>query len=105
MKTAKLKLTGWDGHEGLVACWERENPVQYSLYLNSRKQKTELLSNKFAETPGSNFMLRLLYEIPEDLDIKIRMGLDSAENEWLKTDNGGVWFAKTFKQYNVSQHS
>ena len=105
MISAKLKLTGKDGVEGIVKRWERENAIQYSLYLDSRKKKTDNLANKFAQTPGSNFILRLLYELPEDLDIKIRMGLDDAENEWLKTDKGGVWFAKTFKQYNVSQYS
>jgi hypothetical protein len=105
MISAKLKLSGKDGVEGIVAKWERENPVQFSLFLNSRKQKTETLANKFAVPTGANYLLRLLYELPEDLDIAIRFGLDDAENEWLKTDQGGKWFAKTFKQYNVSQHS
>ncbi len=97
MNSAKLKITR------VVNNWEKQNPLIYASYKESRKLKTDNLANTFAETPGANFILRLLYELPEDLDFLIHRALDDAETEWFKTEQGGKWFAKSFKQYNVSQ--
>jgi hypothetical protein len=96
-KDIKLKITH------IVTKWELDNPTEFSLFLQSRKAKTDDLKNKFAELKGHNFILRLLYEIPEGLDTSLRFGLDSFEMEFLKSTPGALWFAKTFKQYNVSQ--
>lgn len=99
MTSAKLKLNI------IVAKWEKENPIQFGIFLDARKIKTDTLANKWATPDGATFIERLLYELPEDLDILIWKGLEDAESQWLKTQGGAKWFAKTFKQYNVSQQT
>ena len=99
MNSAKVKI------RFAVDQWEKSHPFDFQAYLAARKVKTDNLSNTFAETPGGGFILRLLYELPEDLDFTINHAIDDAELQWLRTDAGGKWFAKTFKQYNVSQKS
>ena len=94
-KGTKLKITS------LVTKWELDNYAVFLAFSDSRKQKTGDLANKYAEV--GDFIERLLYEIPEDLDVYLRMNLDDAEQEFLKSKIGAMWFAKTFMQYNVSQ--
>jgi len=88
-----------------VAKWEAANPTEFSLFLQGRKAKTDDLRNRFAELKGHDYLIRLLYEIPESLDAELRLNLTPDDMAFLRSDVGGKWFARTFKQYNVSQRS
>lgn len=87
----------------IVQVWEEGNGTEFGLFLQARKKKTELLKNTYAET--GDFIERLLYEIPESLDIALNVQLDESEKLWLKSKAGGQWFARKFRQYNVSQRT
>jgi hypothetical protein len=95
----KLKISA------LVAQWELNNYAEFTRFVEARRAKTETLAKKFAEMPTTGFIERLLYEIPESLDIYITQNIEDEEMAWLKSKIGGLWFAKTFMQYNVSQHT
>lgn len=87
----------------IVQVWEEGNATEFGLFLQARKKKTELLKNEFAE--AGDYIERLLYEIPESLDIALSVQLSDDEQFWLKSKAGGQWFARQFRQYNVSQRT
>lgn len=93
----KLKITS------VVVKWERDNPMTYQLFLEGRKQKTANLKNAFAVPDGAGYIERLLHDIPEDLDIALTQQLDESDLQFFRSKLGAQWFAKSFKQYNVSQ--
>jgi hypothetical protein len=95
----KLKIAA------IVTQYERDNAPEYTAFLMGRKAKTDNLINKFGETKSSDFIERILFEMPETLDGLLVTQLEDDEMQFLRSKIGGLWFAKTFKQYNVSQHT
>ena len=91
----KLKITSF------VTQWEVENANMLLAFIEARKIKTATLKDKYGEI--GDYIERILYEIPEDLDIYLNRNLNGEDKEFLKSKVGGQWFAKTFMQYNVSQ--
>lgn len=99
MNEIKIKITA------LVTKWEIDNPTEFGLFLESRKKKTDNLSNKFGEMKGSTFIERILFEMPESLDIELINALSVDDMKWFRSKEGSLWFNKSFKQYNVSQRT
>lgn len=68
-----------------------------------RKKRESLQDSKFAQIKNSDFIERALYEMPETLFELLTNRLDLEEINELKTKDGGRWFAKTFKDFRISE--
>lgn len=90
----KLKITS------IVTKWELANYHLFLRFLDARKKKTDTLRTKFGETDQKmGYIERLLFEMPEELDAELVRELNDFETKFFRSKEGGIWFAKTFKQY------
>ena len=97
-KDIKLKVTK------IVTDWELKNYGMFLSFLDARREKTRNLKNAFADlTKSTDFMERLLYEVPESLDGEFQMQLSDDELKFLHSKEGSLWFAKTFRQYTIPE--
>jgi hypothetical protein len=66
-----------------------------------KMQTNHKISRDTGELKYTDMVRRPLYEIPENLDKMIKKGLNDEEKEYLKSIEGGRWFAKTFKEFSL----
>jgi hypothetical protein len=83
-----------------VTKYELNNPVEFSQFLEGRRAKTDTLHNKFAAARGTDVIERLLLEMPETLDHLLASLGDDAK-AFMKSREGALWFARSFKAYTV----
>ena len=86
-------------------------PQEYEDFKYGMKAVRESLKDEeFGEAyPDTSSGYRALYELPETLHTMFIKGLDDEEMLWLKTgvpsnrNQGGQWFAKTFKEFRIPE--
>ncbi len=73
--------------------------------------RASLKDEEFGEAMvGSSSGYRALYEMPETLQNMLIKGLNDEEMSWLKAgipsnrNQGGQWFARTFKEFRIPAH-
>lgn len=88
----------------IVKKYIKENKEEFELFKKSKKIKydEDLLYTKYTEVKNSDFVIRALYELPEKLYFKLKMGLSEDARKWLETKKGGRWFAKTFIDFKTT---
>lgn len=87
-------------------------PVEYEEFMVAQRHRQENKTTKFAEVNGggNDQLVRHLIEIPESLNMALKMKLEQDEFDWLFGFNdyqgnfsGFSWFMKVFPQFNVSE--
>jgi hypothetical protein len=89
--------------KNLVDLYKKECEAEYIAVCDYIKENRSILKDEFASTDSDNAIKRSLYEIPETLSMAIVKNLDTDELTWLATKEGGIWFAKTFKEFRVAE--
>lgn len=99
MKDAKRKI------EACVAAYKRYNPREYRMVVRAIEAKRSMNANEYASIQGAQSDMRGLFEIPQVLHKMIVDNLTLEELSWFKTgqkgkpNEGGRWFAKTFREF------
>src|SRR5262245_28567567 len=71
---------------------------EYRLMLDILRMRRALVSDqKYAQVDKTD--LRGLYEISETLQAQLVHNLNMSDLTWLKTRQGGQWFARTFSEF------
>ena len=86
----------------MVKVYKDSFPIEYENFLNSAEQNKKLTKDEFATT-GTDTFKRKLYEIPETLHNILVKGLDIEELTYLKSVDGGRWFAKTNPDFSTTK--
>ncbi len=76
------------------------NPEDYKIVCKAIAYKKSLTDKKFAMLEGSH--MRALFEIPEKLMEALIIGLDEEGTIWMRTTEGGRWFAKEFREFSIA---
>ncbi len=76
------------------------NPDDYATVVKAIAYKRSLSDQKFAMLEGSH--MRALFEIPEKLMQSLILGLDEEGTIWMRTNEGGRWFAREFPDFAVA---
>lgn len=71
--------------------------------MSLRDKKNNLRDKQFATVKDMDSIQRALYEIPETLHNLLFNRLEEEELNELRTKEGGLWFAKTFKDFRISE--
>lgn len=75
---------------------------EFDLFKKSVAIKKDQQRTDFGETK-MDFVERILFEIPETLHTSLQLRLTEPQKEWFHSKEGSQWFAKTFKQFQVTQ--
>ena len=100
------RLTRLDVHQNiklLVDEYKRVFADEFASFLVAMRPKRNAQTNKFSEIKGNDFIVRALYEIPETLSTILLLKLSDDDYKWLRTKEGGRWFAKSFKEFRLSE--
>lgn len=98
MKEAKKHI------KEIVQLYIKLNPGEFEDFKDGMKMvRATLKDEKFG---SANAYTRALYEMPESLHEMLIMGLHEDEMVWLKAGGlnkkeGGLWFARTFKDFAI----
>ena len=84
----------------LVRGYIRSHKEDYEIVKKAIALKRSMTDQKFAMLEGSH--MRALYEIPEELMQALILGLDEEGTIWMRTTEGGRWFAKEFPEFAVA---
>ena len=82
-------------------------PEEYQAFKWGMNAVRAQLKDEEFGTMGSKHGARALYEMPENLQTMLIMGLSEEEMIWLKSgiktnpNQGGRWFANTFKEFRI----
>lgn len=82
--------------QNLVEKWIKIFPKEAEIMKNITKEKREKYDSSFGD--NKDVLEGPLYEIPETLLGMFNMLLTEEELNWLKSKEGGMWFAKTFNE-------
>lgn len=85
----------------VVAAFKKRYPDDYRMVTEAVKVKRSMTADQFARIEGTH--MRALFEMPEDLHSDLVMALDPDEIVWFKTNEGGRWFASTFKEFSLAE--
>lgn len=87
----------------------RTFPVEYEEFMSAQRVRQENKINKFADFKGSDQIVRHLVEIPESLNLALKMKLEQEQFDWLfgfneyeGKYNGFSWFIKMFPQFKIT---
>lgn len=90
----------------LVGKYKRLFGEEYAAVAAYLKERRKGLKTQFAELEAPSRGLRRnealergLYEIPERLEAMLNKHLPMESAMWLRTKEGGRWFAKEFKEF------
>lgn len=79
------------------------DPEEYKLVCDAVKmRRAMILDPKYATIEGTD--QRALYEISETLHAMFVATLTLESLTWLKSKEGGRWFARTFKEFALPAH-
>lgn len=93
--------------KNIVVAYKRQHPEEYDLLCQAvAMQRKLLLDPKYATSPdaGEGSDQRGLYEISETLQGALVLHLSDEATTWLKTTEGGRWFADTFAEFRLPQY-
>ena len=84
----------------IVQTYKINFPHEYEVVCNQIAENRRISNDEYASAIGEHNIKRKLYEIPEKLSVSLYKVLDEAENQWLISKKGAVWFAKKFPEFN-----
>lgn len=79
----------------IVELYIRECPEEFEQVKRAVAMKKHMTRDEYASIEGSEHM-RGLYEMSEEMQKRLIQGLDEEALVWLKTLEGGRWFARQF---------
>jgi hypothetical protein len=97
MEATKIKV------RQAVEDYKRLFPDEYILFAKQNRFVQDAQLDKFAQIKGSDFVLRKLFEIPENFDIILKAIFDEKDTEYWKSLKGATWFAKTFPIFKTPE--
>lgn len=82
-------------------------PEEFETFKQGMEAVRAVTRNDFATLQGTSYS-RALYEMPETLATMLLTGLNEEEMVWLKAGGmngkeGGLWFARTFKDFCIPE--
>lgn len=88
----------------IVELYIKLNPQEFEDFKDGMKMVRATLKDE--EFGSANAYTRALYEMPETLNEMLITGLEEEEMVWLKAGGldrkeGGLWFARTFKDFAI----
>lgn len=87
--------------KNLVKGYAQYYPEEYKLSVEAIEMQRRIQADEYASVKGGAHVLRALYELPERLMNAIYQELDTDELNYLKTKEGGRWFAKAHPQFSL----
>lgn len=85
-------------------------PTEYEDFMSAQRVRQENKVDKFAELKGHDQLVRHLVEIPESLNLALKMKLEQEQFDWLfgfneyeGHYNGFTWFIKLFPQFKITE--
>ena len=78
-------------------------PEEYNRFCTATKNKREAQRTKFAEMKGGDYIVRALYDIPENLDKAFKLLLSDKAQEYMRTKQGARWFARKFVTFRLAE--
>lgn len=83
----------------IVARYKRDYANEFAIFLDGMVALRALMEDpEYGQSQGD---MRALCEIPETLENMIINGLSVDGLRWYKDKKGGLWFAKTFKEFSL----
>jgi hypothetical protein len=76
---------------------------EYNDFLEAQTDKKENLNTKWAETKGTDYLIRHLIEVPETLFVLIKRRLSDEDYQWYETLEAKEWFGATFPEFLMSE--
>lgn len=92
--------------EATVSAYIRQFPDEYRIVCDAIKGKRKLTHDEFAsvESTKEKYVERGLYEIPETLSIALILELNDGAITFLKTKQGGRWFARRYPEFALPDY-
>lgn len=87
--------------KNLVKGYAQYYPEEYGITVKAIEMQRRIQADEFATVKGGVYVGRALYELPERLMNAIYQELDDEELKYLKTKEGGRWFAKSHPQFSL----
>lgn len=96
MDSAKLKI------KSAVATYMLDMPEEFELLKHALEMRRKMLREGVNWMEGTDGMP--MYELSEELQLRITLALNSEELTWWKTTQGGRWFIKTFPVFSLQNY-
>lgn len=87
----------------IVQDYKKIFPSDYNNFLVGIRLKRDLQRTKFGELSQEDYVVRILFDCPETLDSMLKLSLSPEGWSWFTSKKGGRWFAKTFKEFSISE--
>ncbi len=84
----------------IVGKFKFTHPDEYAITVKAVEAMHHMVIDDFASAKDTP-MIRGLYETPEELYAMFIIELDPEDMNWLKTKEGGKWYAKKFKEFAI----
>lgn len=90
----------------IVEDYIRLFPAEYKQFKDAARKKVDSQRTKFGEVKGDEYMVRVLFELPETLFGYMYTLLPEETIDWLwstKSKTGARWFAGKYKAFRVTE--
>ena len=77
-------------------------PAEYDTFRKANAVRVDNLTNKWAETKGTDFLQRHLCEMPETLFAMLKAKLDDDGWKYFDSLDGKKWFTTNFPAFKVT---
>lgn len=88
--------------KNIVKLYKDSFPEEYETVKAMIEEVRRTQTDEFSTAQGSTIR-RKLYEIPEKLDVALLNGLDAESLAYLKTIDGGRWFASAHPEFSTTR--
>ena len=75
-------------------------PDEYNQFCRGMIDKREIQNTQFASMSTGEMIKQFVYEIPLTLHNILEDSLDLEDKQYLKTQKGAEWFARTHKDFS-----
>lgn len=92
--------------EKVVSRYHLAHAGEFRIFQKALTDKRDLQANQYASLKGDHALYRILFEIPETLDLELKLLLTDEAWSWLfdnPKSTGARWFARRFPEFRVAQ--
>jgi len=86
-----------------VLDYQRLFPDEYIAFVAQNKIVQDSQRDTFAQIEGNDYVVRKLFELPENLDELLKAVFDDADIEYWKSLKGARWFARAFPVFKTPE--
>lgn len=88
--------------KNVVKLYKDSFPEEYEIVKSMLEEVRRTQRDEFSTAEGTT-LKRKLYEIPEKLDAALLNGLDAESLAYLRTTEGGRWFASANPEFSTTR--